>query len=173
MDKIPFSRRVTVMLIDFIVALVYSILIMLLIVTISVGVLDGIPRLSHIQMQTLAIFTLTMPLILLFTLLEMLEPFGTFGKRVSGLQLNYKQTAFISSFLRNLFKFIPWMFIQGGIIGMFYSSNNWIYFTLILFGIGYAVINLRMMYVREDGRHIADLIAGTYVKKRENSDGER
>lgn len=173
MDKIPFSRRVTVMLIDFIVALVYSILIMLLIGTITVGVLDGIPRFSHIQMQTLAIFTLTMPLILLFTLLEMLEPFGTFGKRVSGLQLNYKQTAFVSSFLRNLFKFIPWMFIQAGIIGAFYSLSPWINLTLILIGLVYAAINIRMMYVREDGRHIADIIAGTYVKKRENSDGER
>lgn len=172
MDKVPFNRRVTVMLIDFIVALVYSTLIMLLIGTISVGVLDGIPRFTHIQMQTLSFFTLTLPLILIFTLLEMLEPYGTFGKRVSGLQLNYKQTAFVSSFLRNLFKFIPWVFIQAGIIGIFYSLSPWIYWTLILIGMVYATINIRMMYVREDGRHIADLIAGTYVKKRDSGGEE-
>lgn len=172
MDKIPFQRRVNVMLIDFIIALVYSTLIMLLIVVISVGVLDGIPRFSYLQLQTLAIFTLTMPLILLFTLLEMLEPYGTFGKRIHGMRLNYQQTAFISSFLRNFFKFIPWMFIQAGIIGLFYASSVWVDVTLIVIGIVYAAINIRMMYVREDGRHVADIVAGTYVLKRERGDKE-
>lgn len=166
MDKIPFHQRLTVMFIDLIVALVYSTLIMLLIIVVSVGVLDGIPRFSHVQLQTLALFTLTMPLVLLFTLLEMLEPFGTFGKRVQGLQLNYSQTAFVSSFIRNTFKFISWMFIQAGIISLFYSVNLWVSFGLIIIGMIYAAINIRMMYVRDDGRHIADLVAGTYVKRR-------
>lgn len=166
MQKIPFHRRLNVMLIDFVVGLVYSILIMLLIWVILVGVLDGIPRLSHIQLQTLAIFTLTTPLILLFTILEMAAPYGSYGKRLAKLQLNYKQTSFISSFLRNTFKFIPWIMIQAGIIGIFYSSYVWWWLGLALLGILYGGLNIWMIYKREDGRHIADFAAGTYVVER-------
>lgn len=163
MRKIPFHRRVNVMLIDFIVGLVYSILIMLLIWVILVGVLDGIPRLSHIQIQVLAIFSLTTPLILLFTALEMLRPYGSFGKRLAGLRLNYTKTSFVSSFIRNTFKFLPWIMIQAGVIGMFYSNYIWWWFCLIPLGTVYGCINIWMIKTREDGRHIADFVAGTYV----------
>ncbi len=167
MQKIPFHRRLNVMLIDFIVGLVYSILIMLLILVILVGVLDGIPRLSHIQIQTLAIFTLSTPLILLFTLLEMARPYGSYGKRIAKLQLNYTKTSFVSSLLRNTFKFIPWIMVQAGVIGMFYSNYIWWWFGLVLLAIAYGAVNIWMIRNREDGRHIADFIAGTYVIERE------
>lgn len=167
MQKIPFHRQLNVMLIDFIVGLVYSILIMLLIWVILVGVLDGIPRLSHIQIQTLAIFTLSTPLILLFTLLEMARPYGSYGKRIAKLQLNYTKTSFVSSLLRNTFKFIPWIMVQAGVIGMFYSNYIWWWFGLVLLAIAYGAVNIWMIRNREDGRHIADFIAGTYVIERE------
>lgn len=167
MQKIPFHRRINVMLIDFIVGLVYSILIMLLIWVILVGVLDGIPRLSHIQIQTLAIFTLSTPLILLFTLLEMVHPYGSFGKRFAKLQLNYTKTSFVSSLLRNTFKFIPWIMIQAGVIGMFYSNYTWWWFGLVILAIVYGAVNIWMIRNREDGRHIVDFIAGTSVIERE------
>ena len=167
MQKLPFHRRINVMLIDFIVGLVYSILIMLLIWVILVGVLDGIPRLSHIQIQTLAIFTLSTPLILLFTLLEMVHPYGSFGKRFAKLQLNYTKTSFVSSLLRNTFKFIPWIMIQAGVIGMFYSNYTWWWFGLVIRAIVYGAVNIWMIRNREDGRHIADFIAGTSVIERE------
>lgn len=163
MLKIPFHRRLNVMLIDFIVGLVYLILIMLLIWVILVGVLEGIPRLSHIQIQTLAIFTLTIPLILLFTLLEMVHPYGSYGKRLAKLQLNYTRTSPVSSLLRNTFKFIPWIIIQAGVIGMFYSNYVWLWFGIVILGVIYGLVNIWMIFKREDGRHVADLVAGTYV----------
>ncbi|GHV06654.1 RDD family protein [Clostridia bacterium] len=163
-NPIKISTRLKEILIDYIVILMYLILLLIISLASFFLILKGMPQFTYIQTQLIAIFASVIPVILIFSVLDFRKPFGTFGKRKTGLIVRYKTPSFLRSLIRNCVKFLPWQLAHIGVIDGFYAENDsWIAMIFSSAGILLAIIMLYMGLFRKDKRHLGDIIAGTQV----------
>lgn len=163
MNRIPIKIRLKELFIDYLVIIVY--LVMLLIVNLAISFLlfKGIPAYSETQSQLIATCTSVIPIVFIFSYLDYFKN-GSIGKRVSGLKLTYEKLRFSSSLLRNIIKFLPWQLGHIGVIHGMYSDFD---MTAIIFansGTLLGIILLCMGLFRKDKRHLGDIVAGTKVE---------
>ncbi|WP_218121436.1 hypothetical protein [Alkalibacterium thalassium] len=69
--------------------------------------------------------------------------------------------------IRNTLKFLPWQFgHMSTIYGIYYGFDSLFPVIYLMLSIGLAGKYIVMAFTRKDGRHLADLIAGSMVVKK-------
>ncbi|WP_223701761.1 RDD family protein [Sutcliffiella deserti] len=163
MNNIPIKKRLTELIVDYLVIVVYLLLLLLANLAISFLILDGIPAYTEIQAQLIATLTSVIPIILLFSYLDFYKK-GSIGKRVAGLKVTFINERFSSSLMRNVIKFIPWQLGHVGVIHGMYSEFDMAAIIITNAGSLLGLVLLLMGLFRKDRRHLGDLMAGTRVE---------
>jgi uncharacterized RDD family membrane protein YckC len=165
------TKRLLAFLIDYIVIVIYIAL--LLGVTLSIiSVLRLQPgNLSPLIGELIGFSSLTLPVILYFTLSENSRFAGTIGKRKLGLQVesNDETRASLSQLaMRNCIKFLPWELAHFFIYRLFYFSSMrietpvWVLAGLIA-AQALAIVYMLLIFLNKSNRSIYELVSGTRV----------
>lgn len=162
---IDHKKRLTELLVDYFVIVVYLLLLLLVNLAISFLILDGIPAYTELQAQLIATFTSVIPIILLFSYLDYYNK-GSIGKKVAGLKVTFIKTRFSASLLRNAIKFLPWQLGHIGVIHSMYSEFDMTAIIITNAGSLLGLVLLLMGLFRKDKRHLGDLLAGTRVESK-------
>lgn len=165
-NPLPFKRRIKELFYDYLVIIIY-LLFLFGVVMICYSLFFGdIPLMSVFQAQMIATLTSVVPIILIFAYLDYSKD-GSFGKRKAHLKLVYEKKTFKNSLIRNIIKFIPWQLGHISTIHGVYS--NYDYFAIVLSAVSLSsALGLFLMAIlREDKRHLGDLLAKTQVQTQE------
>lgn len=162
MNNIPIKNRLIELLVDYLIIIVYLVLLLIVDLGIILFIFKGMPKYTEMQAQLIATFTSVIPIILIFSYLDYFKN-GSIGKRVSGLKLTYTNQRFSSSLLRNIIKFLPWQLGHVGVIHGIYSDFDMTAIMIANSGTFLGLVLLFMGLFRKDKRHLGDLIAGTKV----------
>ncbi|ALV22809.1 RDD family protein [Carnobacterium antarcticum] len=163
-NQIRMYVRIKELMIDYIVILLYLILLLIANLAFYFLVLGGVPEFTVFQSQLIATFESVLPIVLIFSLLDYKKPYGTYGKRKARLKVQYKTPSFFRSLVRNGIKFLPWQLAHIGIIdGVYTEFTTWPSIVYTNAGTLLAMILLGMGLFRKDKRHLGDLLAGTQV----------
>jgi uncharacterized RDD family membrane protein YckC len=163
-NPVKISVRLKELFIDYIMILIYLVFLLIVNLAFFLLVLGGIPEFTGIQSQLIATFGSVIPIVIIFSVLDYRKPFGTYGKRRTGLKVYYKTPSFLRSLVRNCIKFLPWQLAHIGVIdGIYTEFTSWISIGFSNAGILLAIIMLFMGLFRKDKRHLGDMIAGTQV----------
>ena len=123
--------------------------------------------------QLIGFATLTLPVILYFTLSENGKYHGTIGKRIIGLQIMSKSLTKASIkqlLLRNCIKFLPWELAHFFIYWLFYFNSlsktipYWV-LTGLVASQGLALIYLLCILFNKSNQSIYELLSRTIVVK--------
>ncbi len=162
MNNIPIKNRLIELLVDYLIIIVYLVLLLIVNLGIILFIFKGVPKYTEIQAQLIATFTSVIPIILIFSYLDYFKN-GSIGKRVSGLKLTYTNQRFSSSLLRNIIKFLPWQLGHVGVIHGIYNDFDITAIMIANSGTFLGLVLLFMGLFRKDKRHLGDLIAGTKI----------
>lgn len=162
MINIPIKNRLIELLVDYLIIIVYLVLLLIVNLGIILFIFKGMPKYTEMQAQLIATFTSVIPIILIFSYLDYFKN-GSIGKRVSGLKLTYTNQSFSSSLLRNIIKFLPWQLGHVGVIHGIYSDFDMTAIMIASSGTFLGLVLLFMGLFRKDKRHLGDLIAGTKI----------
>ena len=160
-NKIVFSTRVKELFIDWLVMSAYLVCLFIVCILFYNLVLKGIPAFTQMQSQIIVFVSSVLPIILFFTYLDYNG--GSIGKRKMGLKLAYKNKNYSSALVRNIIKFLPWQLGHMGTIGGMYTGFDTISIVLEVLSVGLMLVLFFMGTIRNDKRHLGDLIAGTQV----------
>lgn len=127
-------------------------------------VLHEIPEFTNLQSQLIATLLSVVPIMIVFSMMEGSNNFASWGKKKANLKVIYKSMPMRSSFIRNIFKFLPWQFGHMSTINGIYNGFDTLY-SLIFFTLSMtlSIIYVLMAFARKDNRHLADLLAGSKV----------
>ena len=165
-NKISIRTRLLELFIDYLVILAYLVGLLIISLGLYFLILDGIPKFTEVQEQLIAAFTAVVPIFLIFSVLDYKRPYGTIGKRKTGLKVTYEKRSFYRSLLRNVVKFLPWQLAHIGVInGINTEFSSWESQVFTFAGILLMLLMLGMGLFRKDKRHLGDFIAGTQVIK--------
>ena len=164
-NQIRFKQRMKELIFDYLFIILYLFVIFLVSMAVYFLFFNGIPKMSEPQAQLIVILTSVIPIILIFAYLDYSKD-GSIGKQKSGLKLIYKHKSFRASFIRNLIKFLPWQIGHMSTIHGIYSDFDLWSIVLFFIGIGLAILLLLMGFMRDDKRHLGDLLAQTQVQKK-------
>ena len=163
MEPLGFTlRRLTAYLLDCVGILIYALGLAAL-----VWLTGAEPGLSMFAGWALAFVTLTVPVVLAFSVIEW-RTGRSLGKWVSGLQVQRggKQPNLVRALVRNIGKFLPWEVAHIGIWMTpgepFVTAPSGI--SLILIGASYAMLLIQALLVLFTGVGLHDRIAGLKVK---------
>ena len=165
-NPIPFKKRMTEFLFDYLFILAYLLLLFLGSMLIYIIFFNGVPEFTEIQSQWLVFLTSILPITLLFTFLDYKND-GSFGKAKAGLELVYQKKTVQASLIRNVIKFLPWQLGHMGTIHGVYSEFDLLSIILSFLATLLAVLLLVMTMFRKDKRHLGDLLAHTQVQLKE------
>jgi uncharacterized RDD family membrane protein YckC len=163
MNNIPIKNRLIELLVDYVIIVLYLILLLIVNLGIIHFIFKRVPEYTETQAQLIATFTSVIPIILIFSYLDYFKN-GSIGKRVSGLKLTYTNQRFSSSLLRNIIKFFPWQLGHVGVIHGIYNDFDMTAIIIANSGTFLGLVLLFMGLFRKDKRHLGDLIAGTKVE---------
>jgi uncharacterized RDD family membrane protein YckC len=131
----------------------------------------GSGNVSPVTGELIAFVTLTLPVILYFTLSENGKYAGTIGKRKLGLHVESKsftKASFWQLLIRNCFKFLPWELAHYIIFRLFYFASTstftptWVLTGLISSQL-LAITYLLFLIFSKNKRSIYELISQTRV----------
>ncbi len=162
-NQIRFKQRMKELIFDYLVIILYLSVIFLVSMAVYFLFFNGIPIMSEPQAQLIVVLTSVIPIILIFAYLDYSKD-GSIGKQKAGLKLIYKHKSFKASFIRNLIKFLPWQIGHMSTIHGIYSDFDLWSMVLFFIGIGLAILLLLMGFMRNDKRHLGDLLAQTQVQ---------
>lgn len=163
MNNIPIKSRLIELLVDYLIIVVYLILLLIANLGIIFLIFKRIPEYTETQAQLIATFTSVIPIILIFSYLDYFKN-GSIGKRAAGLKLTYANRRFSSSLLRNIIKFLPWQLGHVGVIHGIYNDFDKTAIIIANSGTFLGLVLLFMGLFRKDKRHLGDLIAGTKIE---------
>lgn len=161
-NPIPYQRRLKELFYDYFVIIAYLLTLFILAMGFYFLVFGKISNFTEGQSQLIATILSVLPIILIFTFMDMIV--GSLGKKKAGLVLIYKNPPLISAFIRNLIKFLPWQLgHMGTIAGIYtdYTSLSGHVFTAL--SLILVILMIVMGFFRKDKRHLGDLLAGTQV----------
>lgn len=161
-NNIPWKQRIKELLIDYLVILIYLLILFGVSMVVFFGVLGHVPTFSELQSQLIAAFASVLPIILIFAVLDYKK--GSIGKKKAKLTLYFRHRSLAASLLRNVFKFLPWQLAHTGVIHGMYTNFDLSAFVFIYGSMILALIMLLMGLIRKDKRHLGDFIAGTQVQ---------
>jgi uncharacterized RDD family membrane protein YckC len=125
---------------------------------------------NRVQSQIAGILTLTLPVILYFSISESSNQQGTWGKKRLKLIVTSKDEKKISfgrAFARNLLKFMPWEISHTLIWESMYNPEASAFFinSLIFLIYGLIGLNLASVLITKTRQSLYDLVTGTFVNK--------
>ena len=164
-NPIPFKHRWKELFVDYLIILLYLVSLFGVAILFYYLFFDGIPKMTELQSQCIALVTSVIPMMLLFSYWDYAKE-GSIGKRKTGLKLVYRHKTFLASLLRNLIKFLPWQIGHLSTIHGIYTNFDVWSILLFFVSVGFAVLLLFMGLLRKDKRHLGDLLAHTQVQKR-------
>jgi uncharacterized RDD family membrane protein YckC len=162
-------KRIKAFLIDYLIILIYIICLTgvtyLTILLFHLTLMNGNPY----RGELLGFTTLTLPVILYFTISEHSRYCATIGKRKTGLQvlnLNRKNAGLTALFIRNCLKFLPWEIAHFFIYRLFYEQSLRVPTTLgVIAGLTMSqlavLLYLLFMIFNRNNRTIYELLSGT------------
>lgn len=168
MQATHLKKRLQALFFDYLLILIYLLILFLFFISFYLLVLDGFPNLSESQSHWLSFWTTVFPVTLFFTFQEMRLPFQSFGKKKMGLKVNYKKTNVLGSLLRNIIKFLPWQLGHFAVIKGIYTENFLLPAVIIpyVLAIILPILYILMVAIRKDHRHLPDLIGQSQVVKK-------
>ena len=158
-------------IIDYVIILIYIGMLLGMSLLVSRIFKLKLDNLSPVAGELIAFVTLTLPVILYFTLSENGKYAGTIGKRKLGLHVVSKpltKASFGQLLIRNCIKFLPWELAHFFIFQLFYfNSNNkatpdWVLTGLITSQL-LAIIYLLFIIFNKNNRSIYELFSQTRV----------
>lgn len=169
-----FFRRIAAFFIDYILIVLYGIII---VGSISFLLKDHFSSSPYIA-QIIGFFTFTFPVSLYFIVSERSARRGTFGKqrlKLSVVNLQGKRITLLQSIVRNGIKFFPWEVAHFAVWHLSLSSNfSEPFLTTLLIGVN-TIIFLYVItpFINNKRRNIYDWIARTAVVRNPPSYGLR
>lgn len=165
--------RIKAFAIDYIIILAYIAVLFLVTITVSNIFSLSLQNVSPVKGQLIGFSTLTLPVVLYFTLCESSSNKGTVGKRRMGLQVTtHSGAASLGKLLlRNIIKFLPWELAHFFVFHLvqFTSSNVqpplWVGIGLIG-AQALALLYLLGIFFSKSRRTIYELLSGTQVIKK-------
>ena len=164
-NPISLKKRMKELFFDYLLILLYLALLFGVSMAVYHLSFKGIPKMNELQSQLIALLTSVIPIILIFAYLDYSKD-GSFGKRKAGLKLVYKHKSLKASFIRNIIKFLPWQIGHMSTIHGIYTDFDVWAIVLFFIGMGFAVLLLLMGLIRNDKRHLGDLLANTQVQNK-------
>lgn len=169
--KTKISTRLYAFAIDYLVIISYAGILFGVVKLIQLNSDLFLSNLKPFEGQLIGFFTLTLPVILYFIIMENSNKQATIGKifmklKVSGFKS--EKPSLKKIVIRNLFKFSPWEFAHLGLYWMvYYSTNNmdvplWIWFTLICPQI-IVVVFIISIFLNKDNRALYEIASQTKV----------
>ncbi|MGX7108674.1 RDD family protein [Facklamia miroungae] len=162
-NAIPIRKRMKELLFDYLVILLYLVLLFGIAMSIYMCLFKGIPQMNELQAQLIAILTSVIPIILIFSYLDYSKD-GSLGKSKSGLILVYKKKSIEASLIRNCIKFFPWQLGHISTIHGIYTNFDSLSIVLSIISMTFGLLLLLMALLRQDKRHLGDLLANTQVQ---------
>lgn len=163
-NPIPVLKRAEELVLDYLVILLYLVLLCGVTLAIYAFFFHGIPEMSETQAQMVALLTSVIPVVLIFSFLDYSRG-GSLGKRKAGLRLVFcKEASMSSSLVRNCVKFLPWQIGHMSTIHGIYTNFDSLAIVLSSAGIICGLALFFMTFLRADKRHVGDLLAGTQVQ---------
>ena len=161
-NDIKIVDRIKELVIDWLVVCIYLIILAIISILFYIIVFKGIPKVTELQSQLIATITSVIPIIIIFSILDFKR--GSIGKQKLGLKSYFKERKFKYSVIRNIVKFLPWQIGHMSTIHGIYSDFDLWSIVLFFIGIGLAIMLLLMGFMRNDKRHLGDLLAQTQVQ---------
>ena len=164
-------KRIKAFLIDYLIILIYLGILLATSLFISRIFQLESDNIGPVIGELIAFITLTLPVILYFTLSENGKYAGTIGKRKHGLHVvskSFTKAGFGQLLIRNCIKFLPWELAHFFVFRLFYfSSSNTITPTWVLTGLIssqlLAIVYLLFLIFSKNKRSIYELISQTRV----------
>jgi uncharacterized RDD family membrane protein YckC len=160
-------RRIFAFGLDYLIIISYAGLLFGLVQLVGIVLHDPSPWLG----QLIGFVSLTLPVMLYFTLMENGQKQGTLGKRALHLRVlteNEEIASLRSLLLRNVLKFLPWEMAHFGIHWTFFYSRQememplWLWVPLILSQV-LVLIFLGGMVANRQGQTLYELLSHTRV----------
>ncbi|GEN51727.1 RDD family protein [Alkalibacterium pelagium] len=160
-------QRINELILDWLFICVYLMVLFIIFMILYFVLLGGIPKFTQIESQLVSLFTTVLPISIIFSIREGSVPYASWGKRRTGLAVSYSSSPLKRSIIRNTLKFLPWQFgHMSTIYGIYYGFDSLIPVICLVLSIGLAGTYIVIAFTRKDGRHLADLIAGSKVVKK-------
>lgn len=164
------ALRFKSLILDWLFICAYLLLLFIVIILFYFLVFSEVPEFTNIQSQLIATSTSVIPIIVIFSMMEGRNNYATWGKQKANLKVVYKDRPMLRSFVRNIMKFLPWQFGHmstiNGMYNGFESSFSIFFFSL---SISLSILYILMAFIRTDRRHLADILAGSWVVKNKHS----
>jgi len=165
--------RIKAFAIDYLVILVYIVLLFAVTLAIS-GLFDAdLNNVDTLTAELTGFLTLTLPVILYFSFTEAGPHAGSIGKRKINLKvvsISAGKASFSHTLLRNIIKFLPWEIAHFFVFQLFYFSRTnteppgWVLYGLVT-AQAIAVVYLLFILLRKDHRSVYELLSSTKVIK--------
>ncbi len=151
---------------DWLFICAYLLLLLIITITFYFLVLNGTPEFTNFQSQLIATLTSVVPIIIIFSNMEGSKNYASWGKKKANLMVIYKDMPMKRSIIRNIIKFLPWQFGHMSTINGIYNDFD-TPFSMIFFALSMilSIIYILMAFIRNDNRHLADILAGSKVIK--------
>lgn len=171
MKKSTVIKRIKAFLIDYLIILIYIGLLFGATVLVAEVFDFQLTSLNPVTAELIGVITLTLPVILYFTISENGKSAGTIGKRKMGLRVTNRSLnkADISQLIfRNCIKFLPWELAHFFIYRLFYFDStgetvpNWV-MTGLITAQGLALIYLLCLLFTKNNRSVYEMLSGTRV----------
>lgn len=162
-NPIPYKLRLKELLFDYLLIVVYLALLFGVVMTGYMFLFDGVPEMSELAAQVIALFTSVVPVVLIFSYLDYSKG-GSFGKRKAGLTLIYREKSLKASLLRNCVKFLPWQIGHMSTIHGIHSNFDLLAIILSIASMTCGICLFTMALTRKDKRHLGDFLAKTHVQ---------
>lgn len=155
-------NRLKALFIDWLYICGYLVVLALVMVSIYLFILQGIPEFTALQTHLVATFTTVVPAIAWFTWQEAQTSFASPGKREFGLRLEYRGDPWRSALIRNTLKFLPWQLGHMGVIdGMYNGFESSVPTIILLASIFLGLTYVMQVVITPSHRHLPDLISGS------------
>lgn len=161
-NPIPWQVRLKELGYDYLLMLGYLLLLFICTMLFYTFILGGIPEYDLHTVQLIPTVFGVIPIIVIFSIMDYHG--GSWGKRKTGLQLFYQSHTFYHSLIRNVIKFLPWQLGHMSTIRGLYVGYDAEAIILFILSMGLLFSFFAMGFLRQDKRHLPDLIAGTQVQ---------
>ena len=165
-------KRLKAFAVDYCIILIYIGLLFGITLLISKIFSVSLQNVGAVSGQLIGFATLTLPVILYFTLFENSKHAGTLGKRMFDLEVvskNLSKASFGQLLIRNCVKFLPWELAHFFVFRLFDSGRNnaspqdWVLAGLII-SQGLVVIYLLFLFLNINNRSLYELLSSTLVR---------
>lgn len=160
-------KRILAWIIDWVIILLYAVILGFVVTVLSEFNYVTIENLHPVDGQLIGFYSLTLPVVLYFIVLEAGKRHATVGKRLMKIEVTADHLRTGQVIARNVVKFLPWEFAHAGILWVNYIQTPetplWIWLLLFVPQVLVAIY-LMSIIATKGSRSLYDRLAGTRVR---------